>query len=39
MVYQLDFKVPYHNMRMRLGNALVVCDLYDLFLLSGNFSV
>ena len=27
MVLQLDFKCPYHNIRMRLGKALVVCDL------------
>ena len=28
MVFQLDFKGPYRNIRMRLGNAFVVCDLY-----------
>ena len=28
MVFQLDFKGPYHNVRMRLRNALLVCDLY-----------
>ena len=39
MVFQLDFKGPYHNIRMRLGSALIVCDLYDLFLHSGHFSV
>ena len=38
MMFQLDFKGPYHNFKIRLGNALVVCDLYGLFLLSGNFS-
>ena len=30
---------PYHNIRMRLGNALVLYDLYGLFLHSGFFSV
>ena len=39
MVFQLDFKGLFHNIRMRLGNALVVCDLYGLFLHSGLFSV
>ena len=39
MVFQLDFKGPYHNSRMRVGNDLVVCDLYGLFLHFGNFSV
>ena len=39
MVFQLDFKGPYHNIRMRLGNALVVCDLYALYLHSGHFLV
>ena len=39
MVFQLDFKGPYHNIRTRLGNTLVVCDLYGLFLHSGHFSV
>ena len=39
MVFQLDFKGPYHNIRMRLGNALVVCDLYGLYLHSGHFLV
>ena len=39
MVFQLDFKGPFHNIRMRLGKALVVCDLYDLFLHSGYFSL
>ena len=38
MVFQLDFKSPYHNIRMRPGNALVVCDLYGLYLYSGHFS-
>ena len=33
------FKGPYHNMRMHLGNALAVYDLYGLFLQSGHFSV
>ena len=32
MVFQLDFKGPYHNIRMHLGNVLVVCDLYGLYL-------
>ena len=39
MVLQLDFQGPYQNIRMRLGNALIVCDLYDVFLRSGHFSV
>ena len=39
MVFQLDFEGPYHNIRMRLGNVLVVCDLYGLYLHSGHFSV
>ena len=29
MLFQLDFKGPYHNIKMHLENALVVCDLYD----------
>ena len=39
MVFKLDFKDPYYNIRMRLGNALIVCDLYGLYLHSGLFSV
>ena len=39
MVFQLDFKDPYHNIRMRLGNALALFDLYSVFLHSGHFSV
>ena len=39
MVFQLDFKGPYHNIKMRLGNALEVCDLYSVFLNSDHFSV
>ena len=39
MVFKSDFKGPYYNIRMRLGNALVVCDLYGLYLHSGHFSV
>ena len=35
----LNFKGPYHNIRMRLGNALEVCDLYSIFLHSGHFPV
>ena len=40
MVFQLDFKDPDpdHNIRMRLGNALAVCNLYGLFLHSSYFS-
>ena len=38
MVFQLDSKRPCHNIRMRLGNAFVVCDLYGLYLHSGQFS-
>ena len=37
MLFQLDFKGPYHNIRMRLQNLLVVCDLYGLFLDSDHF--
>ena len=36
MIFQLDFKGPYHNMGMRLENALVVRDLHGLFLLFWN---
>ena len=32
MVFLLNFKGPYHNIRMRLGN-----DLYSIFLHSGHF--
>ena len=39
MLFQLDFKGPYHNVRMRFGNALVVCNLYGLFMHSGYFLV
>ena len=39
MVFQLDFKGPYHNIRMCLGNAVVACELYGLYLDSGHFSV
>ena len=35
----MDFKGPYHSIRMRLGNALVVCDLYGLSMHSGHFLV
>ena len=38
MIFQLDFKGPYRSIKMRLGNALVLCDLYGLFLQSGHFS-
>ena len=38
MMFQLDFKGPYHNIRMRPGNALLLCDLYGLFLHSDHFS-
>ena len=38
MVFQLDFKGLYHSIRMRIGNVLVVCDLYCLFVHSGYFS-
>ena len=37
MLFQLDFKGPYHNTRMHLGKALIVCDLYGLFLHSSHF--
>ena len=39
MVLQVDFKSPYHNIRMYLENALVVCDLYGLFPHCGLFSI
>ena len=40
IVFQLDFKGPYHNIRMRVGDVLVVCDLYGLlFLHFGHFLV
>ena len=39
MVFQLNFKGPYHNIRMRLGNALEVCDFYSIFQQFGHFSV
>ena len=39
MVFQLNFKGPYHNIRIRLGNALEVCYLYSKYLHSGNFSL
>ena len=39
MVFYLDFKGLYHNIRMRFGNALKLCDLYSVFLHSGHFSV
>ena len=32
-------KGPYHNIKMFLGNNLVLCDWYGLFLHSGCFSV
>ena len=37
MIFNLDFKGTYHNIRMCLGNALLVYDC--LFLHSGHFSV
>ena len=39
MVFQLDFKSPYHNIRMRLGNALLLFDLYSVFLHSDHLLV
>ena len=39
MVFQLGFTGPCHNIRMCLGNTLVVCELYGLFLHSGYFLV
>ena len=39
MVFQFDFKDPYHNIRMRLGIALVLFDLYSVFLHFNHFSV
>ena len=37
MLFQMDFKGTYHNIRVRLRNALTVCDLYGLFLHSSHF--
>ena len=39
MVFELDFKGPYYNIRIRLGNALQVCDFHSVLLHSGHFSV
>ena len=39
MLFQLDFKGPYHSIRMRLEIALVVCDLHDLLIHFSYFSV
>ena len=39
MSYQLNFKDPYLNIRMRLRNAFAVCDLYVLFLHSDHFFI
>ena len=39
MVFQLNFKGPCHNIRMRLGNAMDLCYLYSIFLHAGCFSV
>ena len=39
IAFQLDFGGLYHTTRLRYGNALVVCDLYDLYLHSGHFFV
>ena len=39
MVFQLNFKGPFHNIRMYLGNDLEVRDLYSIFLHSGYLSV
>ena len=39
MVFELEFKGPDYSIRMCLGNALVVRDLYGLYLHSGHFSV
>ena len=39
MVFQLNLKGLYHNIRMRLGNALEAGDLYSIFLHSGHFPV
>ena len=39
MIFRLDFKGPYHNVRMRLGNALVViCMAYIYILATFNSS-
>ena len=37
MVFQLDFKGPYHNSRMRVGNVFVVSDLYGYFCILATF--
>ena len=38
MIFQLNFPGLYHSIRIHIGNALVVCDLYGLYLHSGDFS-
>ena len=38
MVFQLNFKGPHHDIRMRLENALQGCYLGSIFLHSGHFS-
>ena len=37
MVFQVGFKGRYHTIRLRLENALVVCDWYSLYLYFGYF--
>ena len=39
MVFQLGFEGPSHNIRMGIGNALVVCDLCPIFTLWLLFSL
>ena len=39
MVFQLDFNDLYHNIRIHLGKASVLFDLYSVFLHSGHLSV
>ena len=38
MIFQLNFPGLYHSIRIHIGNALVVCDLYGLYMHSGDFS-
>ena len=39
MVFQLDFKGPCDSIRMHLGNALLLFDLYSVFLHSDHLLV
>ena len=37
MAFQLDLEGPYYNIRMRLGNVLIVCDLNGFFFILATF--